>query len=110
MADEWETCEITVVTTETDGCRAHFWAKASSPDGPYNAGESNEFVCTLPVKADRQAQAELQALIRRLIDEGWDTDPLQEVEPHWYSLHLRRRIIPLPMATTQPMTVPPEKG
>ncbi len=73
MVDQWETCEIMVETAETDGRRTVcFWAKANGPDGPYNAGESDEFVCTLPVKADRQAQTELQALIRRLIDEGWD--------------------------------------
>ncbi len=83
-----------VETTETDGCRARFWAKARSPDGPYNAGDSDAFVCTLPVKADRQAQPQLQALIRRLVDDGWDTDPLADVEPHWYSLRFRRRITP----------------
>ena len=33
MSDQWKTCVIRMETTETDGCRARFWAKASSPDG-----------------------------------------------------------------------------
>jgi hypothetical protein len=92
MSDQWETCEIEAVSIETDGHHARFWAKANSPEGEYNAGESEPFTCALPIKSDYQAQTELQGLIRRLIDEGWETDPLQEVEPHWYSLRFRRHI------------------
>lgn len=92
MADQWETCQIEAISTGADDRSARFWAKASSPEGAYNAGESEAFTCTMPISADRQAQAELQALIRRLIDEGWDTDPLAEVEPHWYSFRFRRRL------------------
>ena len=41
MAEQWETCEIEATSTpEGDGCRARFWAKASSPEGAYNAGGS----------------------------------------------------------------------
>ena len=92
MSDQWETCVIEAVSTEPDGYRARFWAKANSPEGEYNAGESELFACTLPIKSDNHAQTELQGLIRRLIEEGWETDPLQEVEPHWYSLRFRRYI------------------
>ncbi len=111
MCDQWETCEIEAVSIEEGdpGC-ARFWAKATGPEGDYNAGESELFACVLPVKADHQAQGELQALIRRLVDDSWDTDPLADVEPYWYSPRFRRRIIPLPTATTQPRTAPPEIG
>ena len=93
MAEQWETCEIEATSTpEGDGCRARFWAKASSPEGAYNAGESESFTCTLPIEADYQAQGHLQALIRRLVEDGWTPDPLLEPHPYWYSHHFRRRI------------------
>ena len=74
MPDEWETCEIEATSTpEGDGCRARFWAKASSPEGAYNAGESESFTCTLPIEADYQAHGHLQALIRLLVEDGSPT-------------------------------------
>src|SRR5919205_2140632 len=92
MPDQWETCEIEATSTpEGDGCRARFWASASSPEGDYNAGESEVFTCTLPIEADYQAQAELQGLIRGLVADGWDTHPLWEPHPYWYSHRFRRR-------------------
>ena len=93
MAEQWETCEIEATSTpEGDGCRARFWAKASSPEGAYNAGESESFTCTLPIEADYQAQGHLQALIRLLVEEGWAPDPLLEPQPYWYSHHFRRPV------------------
>jgi len=111
MSDQWETCEIEAVAIEGgDPDHGRFWVKATGPEGDYNAGESAVFACVLPVKRDLQAQGQLQALIRRLVDDGWDTDPLADVEPYWYSLRFRRRIIPVPTATTQPGTAPSEIG
>ena len=92
MAEQWETCEIEATATPAgDGCRGRFGATASSPEGAYNAGESESFIHTLPIGADYQAQGPLQALIRLLVEERWTPDPLLEPQPYWCH-HVRRRI------------------
>ncbi len=93
MSDQWETCEIQAVYTldahSSQGC---FWAKATGPDGEYNAGDSPPFTSSRPISQRAESQSALKTLIRELVQTGWD--PIQEHGQHWYSLRFQRRITP----------------
>jgi hypothetical protein len=89
-----ETCEIEVIYTTPEHAQARFWAKAMGPEGAYNAGESEDFPATQPVRATPQTNHALQGLVRQLIVEGWTTDPLHTPEHHkWFGLRFRRHVV-----------------
>ena len=93
MVDQWETCEIQAVySVDPQGSRGCFWAKASSPDGEYNAGDSADFPCGRPIRSTLDAQNALTPLVRELVQAGWDPTHLRG--PNWFSHRFRRRIVP----------------
>ncbi len=92
MQDQRETCEIEATYTDAERGHARFWANARGPEGQYNASESAEFVCTMPIEDDIQSQECLRELIRELVEHGWE--PADDRGAYWYSYRFTRRIAP----------------
>jgi len=90
VQDQRETCEIEATYTDAERGHARFWANARGPEGPYNAAESAEFVCAMPIEDDIQSQECLRELMRELVEHGWE--PADDHGAHWYSYRFTRRI------------------
>ncbi len=90
MQDQRETCEIEATYTNVEHGRARFWANARGAEGRYNAGESAEFICAMPIEDDIQAQESLRELMRKLVEREWE--PADGHGLYWYSYRFTRRI------------------
>jgi hypothetical protein len=83
-----ETCELCYTTHWGVLITCRFWARAVGAAGEYNAGESRAWVGRYPYPDDPHAVAARAALVRRLVDDGW-----QHVGTGWpwFNDRFRRR-------------------
>ena len=92
LAHKWEYCEILAEDASFRfWARFRFSAKAVGPQGTYMAARSPEtFSSPDPYSSDRKHVAACDALVQKLVRDGWE--PISEKGPRWYSYKFRRPV------------------